>query len=97
MERRAKVELFEEIRREHEFGIGTIKRVARKRGSTAGWCVRRWRAPSGRSASGRRASGRQWGRDCLAKPARYLPVFMDRQWRIALCGDPFQKCVAMSP
>jgi transposase len=32
MERRAKVELFEEIRREHEFGIGTIKGVARKLG-----------------------------------------------------------------
>src|ERR1039457_6775514 len=32
MERRAKVELFEEIRREHEFGNGTIKGVARKLG-----------------------------------------------------------------
>jgi len=32
MERRAKVELFEEIRREHEFGSGTIKGVARKLG-----------------------------------------------------------------
>ena len=30
MERRAKVELFEEIRREHEFGSGTIKGVARR-------------------------------------------------------------------
>jgi hypothetical protein len=30
MERRAKVELFEQIRREYEFGAGTIKGVARK-------------------------------------------------------------------
>ncbi len=30
MERRKKVELFEEIRREYEFGVGTIKGVARK-------------------------------------------------------------------
>jgi len=32
MERRAKVELFEQIRREYEFGIGTIKGVARQLG-----------------------------------------------------------------
>ena len=32
MERRAKVELFEQIRREYEFGIGTVKGVARKLG-----------------------------------------------------------------
>jgi transposase len=32
MERRAKVELFEEIRREHEFGEGTVLGVARKLG-----------------------------------------------------------------
>ena len=32
MERRAKVELFEQIRREYEFGIGTIKGVAEKLG-----------------------------------------------------------------
>jgi transposase len=32
MERRAKVELFEQIRREYEFGIGTIKGVAHKLG-----------------------------------------------------------------
>jgi transposase len=32
MNRRAKVELFEEIRREYEFGIGTIKGVAKKLG-----------------------------------------------------------------
>jgi len=32
MERRAKVELFEQIRREYEFGIGTITGVARKLG-----------------------------------------------------------------
>jgi hypothetical protein len=32
MERRAKVELFEQIRREYEFGVGTIKGVAIKLG-----------------------------------------------------------------
>ena len=32
MERREKVELFEQIRREYEFGVGTIKGVARKLG-----------------------------------------------------------------
>ena len=32
MERRAKVELFEQIRREYEFGVGTIKGVATKLG-----------------------------------------------------------------
>ena len=31
MERRAKVELFEQIRREYEFGVGSIKEVARGR------------------------------------------------------------------
>jgi len=32
MKRRAKVELFEQIRREYEFGVGTVKGVARKLG-----------------------------------------------------------------
>jgi transposase len=32
MERRAKVELFEEIRREYRYGVGTIKGVAKKLG-----------------------------------------------------------------
>jgi len=32
LDRRAKVELFEEIRREYQFGVGTIKGVARKLG-----------------------------------------------------------------
>ena len=32
MERRSKVELFEEIRREYEFGIGTVRGVAHKLG-----------------------------------------------------------------
>jgi hypothetical protein len=32
MERRAKVELFEQIRREYEFGVGTIRGVAQKYG-----------------------------------------------------------------
>jgi len=33
MERRAKVDLFERIRREYEFGVGTIWAVAQKLGS----------------------------------------------------------------
>ena len=32
MSRRSKVELFEEIRREYEFGVGTIQGVSRKSG-----------------------------------------------------------------
>jgi ActR/RegA family two-component response regulator len=32
MERRAKVELFEQIRRQYEFGVGSIREVARKLG-----------------------------------------------------------------
>lgn len=32
MNRREKVELFEQIRREYEFGVGTVKGVARKLG-----------------------------------------------------------------
>ena len=32
MERRAKVELFEELRREYEFGIGSVRAVAKKLG-----------------------------------------------------------------
>ena len=32
MQRRSKVELFEQLRREYEFGIGTIAGVARKFG-----------------------------------------------------------------
>ncbi|MGO9268146.1 MAG: hypothetical protein ACLQBA_25185 [Candidatus Binataceae bacterium] len=32
MERRTKVELFEQIRREYEFGVGTVKGVARQLG-----------------------------------------------------------------
>ena len=32
MDRRARVELFAEIRREYQFGVGTIKGVSRKLG-----------------------------------------------------------------
>ena len=32
MQRRSKVELFEEMRREYEFGIGSVRGVARKLG-----------------------------------------------------------------
>ena len=41
MDRRAKVELFEQIRREYEYGEGTIKGVARKLGIHRGWYVKR--------------------------------------------------------
>jgi hypothetical protein len=40
VEWRAKVELFEQIRREYEFGCGTIKGVARKFGIGAGFAKR---------------------------------------------------------
>ena len=50
------MELFEEIRREHEFGVGTIQGVSRKLGvrrrmvrqALATRCPRRGRARSGR-------------------------------------------------
>ena len=35
---RAKVELYEEIRREYELRVGTIRGIARKREYTGGWC-----------------------------------------------------------
>ena len=63
MKRRAKVELFEQIRREYEFGGGTIKGIAREAGGAspdgapgAGGCA------AAASASGPNASGRWWGR-----------------------------------
>jgi len=40
MERREKGELFEQIQREYEFGVGTIKGV----GCIAAWCGRRWQS-----------------------------------------------------
>ena len=51
MERRAKVELFEQIRREYEFGDGTCSASRASWECIGGWCARRWRAPSRRSAS----------------------------------------------
>ena len=62
MERRAKVELFEQIRREYEFGIGTVKAWRAGSGYTGGWYGRRWRVRSRRRASGRRGHGQRWGR-----------------------------------
>ena len=59
MERRAKVELFEEIRREYEFGIGTVRLmgVARKLGvhraagrQALGRCTNRRRGSYARKA-----------------------------------------------
>jgi hypothetical protein len=35
------VELFEQIRREYRFGVGTIQGVAKKLGCIGAWCVRR--------------------------------------------------------
>jgi hypothetical protein len=40
VERRLKVELFEEIRREYEFGVGTIKGWPRSWEFIDEWCVR---------------------------------------------------------
>jgi hypothetical protein len=48
MERRVKVELFEKIRREYEFVIGTVKGVTRKLGVHR---RRPWPTPSRQSAS----------------------------------------------
>src|SRR6202453_1657282 len=42
MERRAKVELFEQIRREYEFGIGSIKGVAAKLGVDRRMVLQAW-------------------------------------------------------
>ena len=39
--RKATVELFEEIRREYEFGIGTIQGWPASWGCTGGWSARR--------------------------------------------------------
>jgi hypothetical protein len=40
-----KVELFEQIRREHEFDVGTISGVSRKLGCIVDWSAKRFRAP----------------------------------------------------
>ena len=53
MERRAKVELFEQIRREYEFGVGTIRGWRAGWAFTGGWCVRRWRMPTAGAQAGR--------------------------------------------
>ena len=43
MDRRKKVELFEQIRREYEHGVGTIRAVANKLGIHRRMYGRRWR------------------------------------------------------
>jgi ActR/RegA family two-component response regulator len=58
MERRAKVELFEQIRREYEFGVGSIKGVARKLGVHRRMVRQALRMHSHRSASRANACGR---------------------------------------
>ena len=40
MERRAKVELFEQIRRGYEFGVGQLEGWRASWGCTGGWCAR---------------------------------------------------------
>ena len=62
MERRAKVELFEQIRREYEFGVGTIRAVAQKLGVHRRMVRQALRARNRRNASGSPASGRPSGR-----------------------------------
>ncbi len=58
MEWRAKVELFEEIRREYEFGIGTVRGVARKMGGIGGRCVKPWPMHNRRRGSSPSGAGR---------------------------------------
>ena len=58
MKRRAKVELFEQIRREYEFGVGTVKGVARKLGVHRRMVRQALAMRSRRSASGPSGSGR---------------------------------------
>ena len=58
MKRRAKVELFEQIRREYEFGVGTIKGVAHKLGVYRRMVRRLWRMRSYRSGNRANGSGR---------------------------------------
>jgi ActR/RegA family two-component response regulator len=57
MERRAKVELFEQIRREYEFGIGSVRGVAKKLGVHRRM-VRQALARNRRSANRSNTSGR---------------------------------------
>ena len=62
MERRAKVELFEQIRREYEFGVGTIKGVAAKL-KVHRRMVRQALASACRTSASRSSgSGRCWDR-----------------------------------
>ncbi len=64
MARRAKVELFEQIRREYEFGVGSIKGVA-LRSSTASWKLTVRRRAS--SATPRIASSNGFWRNARAE------------------------------
>ena len=50
---KAKVELFEQLRREHEFGVGTITGVAAKSAFTGASCAARSPAPCRRSSTTR--------------------------------------------
>ena len=51
MKRRAKVELFEEIRREYEFGIGAYEEWCGSWECIGGRCVRPWPMPTRRRGS----------------------------------------------
>jgi hypothetical protein len=62
MERRAKVELFEQIRREYDFGVETVLGVARKLGIHRRMVRQHSRTPSHLSESGPNANGRSSGR-----------------------------------
>jgi hypothetical protein len=42
VDRRGKGELFEQIRREHAYGAGTIQGVAKKLGFIGAWCAKHW-------------------------------------------------------
>jgi len=62
------VELFEQLRREYEFGVGTIRGVAQ--GSIGGWSGRRWSTRCRRNARSLSGSGRNWTRPFSRSPPR---------------------------
>jgi hypothetical protein len=56
------VELFEEIRREYEHGVGTVKGVARKLGVTGAWCGKLWAMRFPDRSESQKGRGPHWGR-----------------------------------
>ena len=91
MDWRAKVDLFEQLRREHEFGIGTITGVARSLAFTGGWCARHW---SMRAAEAPLpdAPSRSWARSRCSL-MRFWPRIARRR---ASSGIPRVGCIVAS-